>query len=144
MQQSNIPTARDKDLITSAGDANGPNVMTGYGDGALNSIVDSFLRSIYEWKHISKQSKRCNLELLQYSAYYINPKFQTMSYSISRSKKGIAPHTVGSYQQEHPMTPQLGEQREPRDGTDTMTSFQDHNPKHQYSMQTPATNEIGG
>jgi len=28
------------------GEAKGPNVMTGYEDGATNCIVDSFLRSI--------------------------------------------------------------------------------------------------
>lgn len=41
-----LPIAFDRDINTSVGEAKGPNVMTGYEDGAMKRIVDSFLRSI--------------------------------------------------------------------------------------------------
>ena len=41
-----LPTAWDKDIKTSVGEANGPNVMTGYDDGATNFIIDSFCKLI--------------------------------------------------------------------------------------------------
>lgn len=41
-----LPMAWDKDFRTSVGEAKRPNVTTGYDDGAMNWIIDSFLRSI--------------------------------------------------------------------------------------------------
>jgi len=41
-----LPIAFDRDINTSVGETKGPNVMTGYEDGAMKRIVDSFLRSI--------------------------------------------------------------------------------------------------
>lgn len=41
-----LPIAFDRDVKTAVGEAKGPNVMTGYEDGATKCIVDSFLRSI--------------------------------------------------------------------------------------------------
>ncbi len=45
-----LPIAWDKDIKTAVCEENGPNVMTGYEDGAVNRIPDSFLRSICSWK----------------------------------------------------------------------------------------------
>lgn len=41
-----LPTALEKAFKTAVGDENGPNVMTGYDEGATNCIIESFLRSI--------------------------------------------------------------------------------------------------
>ena len=41
-----LPTARDRDVNTSVGEAKGPNVMIGYDDGAINFTVESFRKSI--------------------------------------------------------------------------------------------------
>lgn len=41
-----LPTAWDRDVNTSAGEAKGPNVMIGYDDAAINFIVESFRKSI--------------------------------------------------------------------------------------------------
>lgn len=41
-----LPTAWERETRTAVGEVKGPNVITGYEDGAMNFIVDSFLRSI--------------------------------------------------------------------------------------------------
>ena len=45
--------AFDRDITTTVGEANGPNVTIGDDDVATNCIIDSFLRSIYYSRKIN-------------------------------------------------------------------------------------------
>lgn len=69
-----LPIAFDRDIKTSVGDAKGPNVMTGYEDGEMRRIVDSFLKSI-----CSSTAKDHQTDHYKAHMWYVSLKLTTIN-----------------------------------------------------------------